>query len=249
MKIDKILKDLEIEGFSIIENFFNSEEIDISVTNIEKNIRDQNNKVYSVRNENTGGDKRLFAFENTCKISYEFKHNSLLNEIANKYCKDKMKSYFILAGKVSFKKNENTNSGGDWDKGSGEKQIKAMVYLNDVDVDNGPLLFITDSKMKEPKRRKNELTFQSFINFFKYGSFYPPRYSSSVINKYLTENNFSIKKITAKKGTLILFDSSYIHRGDNIKKGHRYSITSYFHKDNIKTEKAIIEKYGKRFVR
>lgn len=249
MNTDKILKDLNFEGFSIIENFLTNEEIDISVNNIEKNIENQNSKVYSVRNENTGGDKRLFAFENKCIISYEFKHNSLINEIANKYCKDKLKSYFILAGKVSFKKNENTNSGGDWHKDSDEKQIKAMVYLNDVDVDNGPLLFITDSKLKEPKRRKNELTFESIIRFFKYRSFYPPRYSSSVINKYLTENNFSIKKITAKKGTLILFDSSYIHRGDNIKKGHRYSLTSYFHKDNIKTEKGIIEKYGQRFIR
>ena len=49
----------------------------------------------------------------------------------------------------------------------------------------------------------------------------------------LKQKNIKIKQILGKAGTVVLFNSSYIHRGKNIESGERFSLTNYFFKSNI----------------
>ena len=43
-----------------------------------------------------------------------------------------------------------------------------------------------------------------------------------------------ITKITGNAGTVVIFDGSYIHRGDVIKSGNRYSLTNYYYPSSKK---------------
>ena len=56
-----------------------------------------------------------------------------------------------------------------------------------------------------------------------------------------------IIKVTGNAGTLVVFDGSYVHRGDVIKSGVRYSITNYYSpilkKGIVSSIKKIIKKY------
>ena len=76
-----------------------------------------------------------------------------------------------------------------------------------------------------------------------------PRYSSSIINNRIEENKLSSIEITAKKGALILFDSSYIHKGKIIEKGERYTFTNYYFLDSEKSINDTTSSFGKLFVK
>jgi len=55
------------------------------------------------------------------------------------------------------------------------------------------------------------------------------RFSNNEIKKILKKNNSTSIKITGKAGTLILVDTSLIHRGNPLKHGTRYALTNYMY--------------------
>ena len=48
-----------------------------------------------------------------------------------------------------------------------------------------------------------------------------------------------ITEITAKAGTLILVDTSYLHRGKPLENNSRYALTNYFFSNKFKDHKTI----------
>ena len=124
-----------------------------------------------------------------------------------------------MANKVIFKKN-NLGSGQGWHKDNIARQLKFMIYLNDVNQDNGPFQYLRATNRVLSKIRiriKNNLEFDRRW------------YSENEINNILLKNNFELKTFSFKAGTLILFDGNGIHRGSPILKNSRYSLTNYYY--------------------
>ena len=117
---------------------------------------------------------------------------------------------FDMMGNVSFKEG-NLGSGGGWHRDSvNRRQLKFMVYLSDVDVENGPFEYVAGS---------HRLLSKIKTNLFRRSS----RYNSA----------FKGDLLTGKKGTLILFDSSGLHRGVPLTLGERWAITRYYFNNTI----------------
>jgi len=117
---------------------------------------------------------------------------------------------FDMMGNVSFKEG-NLGSGGGWHRDSvNRRQLKFMVYLSDVDVENGAFEYVAGS---------HKLLSKVTTNFFRRSS----RYNTS----------FQGDLLTGKKGTLILFDSSGLHRGTPLSRGERWAITRYYFNKTI----------------
>jgi ectoine hydroxylase-related dioxygenase (phytanoyl-CoA dioxygenase family) len=94
------------------------------------------------------------------------------------------------------------------------------LYLNDVTNENGPFELILDS---------NKLLF-NFNLFFKTNKKFPDtRFENDEVMKIINFNKEKILRITGKAGTLILVDTSLLHRGAPVKKGNRYALTNYFY--------------------
>ena len=123
-----------------------------------------------------------------------------------------------------------------------------MVYLSDVKEENGPFCFIKESKHIEFKRRDGNYSFfQTLLFFFKGLPLKPPRYKNEIIIKNSNIKN-KIYKVTATAGTLIIFDGNYIHRGDVIRSGLRYSLTNYYFPVSEKTVINSIKNKIKKYV-
>jgi hypothetical protein len=91
------------------------------------------------------------------------------------------------------------------------------MYLTDVNENNGNFQFITNSSKKYigyPKPRTQN---------------YNTRFADETINDLLNNNeSLKLHNIIGKKGTIVLVDTTYIHRGNIIREGLRKAITQYF---------------------
>ena len=113
-----------------------------------------------------------------------------------------------------FKKN-NLGSGQGWHKDNIARQLKFMIYLNDVNQDNGPFQYLLKSH-KLNKKLNIDIKENKFVNNSN-------RFND--IEPYLKK--FQLFEAKAKAGDLIVFDSSGVHRGKPINFGSRYALTLY----------------------
>ena len=194
-------------GFLVKRNFISKEDCNNFINQIDLNIK---NGQVSWADE-TMSDHRIFDF----KSKDIFKS---LNNLYQKYISKKSCNKFIMANRLTYKK-DNKGSGGGWHRDNlNRRQLKYMIYLNDVNEDNGAFEYIPNSHNNRSKFLTN-----GFSNHVY-------RYSSEEINHFY--DNKSIK-FSAEAGTLIIFDSSGLHRGSPVKKGVRYAFTQYMFDSSI----------------
>ena len=223
---NKYLEELKKDGIVVIENFFTKSICEKIIGQIDEFSYKE--KVIKQRDEGLGGDLRVFGFEKFSDEALEFSKNNFLKKMVSDYSKLNLETKSTLAGKVVYQNDKQTNSGGDWHRDSDVKELKAMLYLSDVSLKNGPFSFIKGSKNFDFKRRNKEYSFlRKIIYILKGLPSKPPRYKNDLVMK----NQEAVKKIikvTGNAGTLVVFDGSYVHRGDVIKSGIRYTITNYY---------------------
>jgi ectoine hydroxylase-related dioxygenase (phytanoyl-CoA dioxygenase family) len=202
------------DGYFVIENFLPEEDLLHNINLINKVI----NKEQHSWNDDMKSDYRIFGFENFSKKI----HNELsaFDKLFDRHIggSNKLVST-LMANRVEFK-NGNKGSGGGWHRDSlNRRQLKLMVYLNDVQSNNGPFTYLKGS---------HKLTCKLNTNILKSST----RFSQSKVSS-LIKNGYQEVELTAKKGTLIIFDSSGIHKGKVIENGTRYAITKYMYRGNI----------------
>jgi hypothetical protein len=99
------------------------------------------------------------------------------------------------------------------------KSLKAMVYLVDVDENNGPLSIVPQTHQKSSLLRRNFKDLPYSIRPNRIELDYPQYYQEPT-------------KITGKAGTLILFNSDIFHGGGSINEGtERMLIRSHWYVD------------------
>ena len=127
-----------------------------------------------------------------------------------------------------------------------------MVYLNNVESNNGPFLFVTNSKTKDAKREPIE-NFNSLLfylkRFLKFRKIRDPRYSENSILDFFRKRKNGPIEIIAPKGTVVLFDSSFIHRGKAIQDGQRFTLTNYYFEDSVKAKNGTLKTFGHLFLK
>jgi ectoine hydroxylase-related dioxygenase (phytanoyl-CoA dioxygenase family) len=244
---NKILKKLKNEGIAVVENYFDENFCSTVIKEIETIIIEKPEKIFSEGNEDTGNDYRIWGINKYSKICNSFCKDKFLKSIADNYLKTQTKSFFTLAGKVMTISGKKSNSGGGWHRDSDVKQFKSMVYLNDVNKNNGPFLFLKKTDKVDAKRKKSSNSKSLILSLKTILRGLPlkdPRYLDKDIDSFLKTNELELIEVTGSKGTLVLFDSSFIHRGKNIKSGNRYTLTNYYFPKSEKNEKMVIGNFG-----
>jgi len=250
MNKKQIIKDFISKGIVVIPQYMTQDYCTSLINEMDEIKEKYPNKLVSQESENTAGDYRFFKLENLSKNANLFKYDSFIKDIINQYCKTKFSSLFVLGGIVESLEDKTTNSGGGWHRDSDEIQLKAMLYLTDVDSNNGPFLFIKKSNNYDLKRRnkpEKESRIDKLIRLIKKKKYQrTPRYEDHIIENEINYNQ--IFEVKGKVGTLVLFDSSYIHRGKNIIEGRRYTVTNYFFKEGIVSKFFRKRQFGKYFL-
>lgn len=221
---DNYVRRLNSDGFVVIENFLNQDECDEICKEMD-GIFEKHSDLVQVR-----GDFRLFGIECLSKKIMTFKTHPLLKQIASQYYQADSSAMFSLGGKLEFSEGETKSSGGGWHRDRFFRQVKAMLYLTDVMEKNGPFQLIKHSEKPEYILKDIQTA------GLKYNQ---NRLEEKQVKKIIDANRERLITFIKPKGTLILFDSTTIHRGSPINDGMRYSLTNYYLKDSEINEKML----------
>ena len=128
----------------------------------------------------------------------------------------------------------NLGSGEGWHRDASLRQFKSIIYLSDVSEKNGPFQFIEGS---HKLRTILKDIWDGRLGYMQ------NRIRDDQISAILLKNPSRLKTYTANAGTLILVDTSSIHRGMPISEGVRFGLTNYFFPDQS-ISKELFEKFA-----
>lgn len=227
---------LKKNGYLIFENFLNNSECDLLRKKIDDLIFTHSDKVW--QSEDSSADKRLIGINRLNEqIVKKFSDDINLRLTGEYFLGCKLTNAFTMANKLEYKKN-NLGSGGGWHRDGINPGFKALIYLNDVDhVEDGALEIILGT---------NE--FKNIVidyTHLKRKNILDTRFKENEIDKLIKFRGYERKNFIGKAGTVILFDTSYIHRGSPIKnEKKRYALTNYyFPKNKVNSELDKIKNY------
>ena len=143
----KILLEIQKNGFAVLPEFFDTDFCNACITDIEWMFKNKKEFVH------TQSDLRVFGAEDLSENIEKFGNHKLFNTLANTYNATPTCNAFTLAGKI-FYNGQEFGSGESWHRDSIFRQFKCIVYLNDVDENNGPFQLVINSHM--PKQIKQD---------------------------------------------------------------------------------------------
>ncbi len=218
----KILYEIQKNGYVVIPDFIDNEFCDNCIKDMDLMMKNHQEVVQKY------SDLRIFGSEHFSENIMRFANNKFLKTLANHYNTIETENGFTLANVIEFSEDsKKLGSGGGWHRDSKNRQFKAILYLNDVTVENGAYQIIKKSHKVLP-----------LLDDIKTGGldYKIVRYSDQQINKILNKNPERLHTLTGKAGTLIIKDCSAIHRGSPLKSGIRYALTNYyFYRNQINT--------------
>lgn len=205
-KIDEIVLNIKNKGYYVIKNYYSIEQCNDILKDMDKINKKDINK-------GMGNDLRINNFENISNGAKNFLQDSFLLNIGNSFLNhkaDRIRKRCQL-GVVKYYNNLECCSGGGWHVDNHNPQFKALLYLTNVNINNGPLAVISP-----PITSKDYNAISLKEN---------TRFSNQIEEDY----KHDIHYLTGNIGDLILVNTQNIHRGTIIKEGVRYSLTNYYY--------------------
>lgn len=211
-----IIEELRTRGFCAVESFVSSEKCQELVQRLQTAIQDNPKLIHP----GTPYDLRLHGVENVDSEFAYLSEHPLLKEVACRYLEQTAKVAFTLGACLQSAKG-NPGSGGGWHRDSFNRQFKTMLYLTDVEVENGPFQIIEGSHRFIPTIKDNIVMKQHYgISRMEH---------NQVMTMLEKTGKSRLNTLTAKAGTMLLFDSTTIHRGAPIQHGERMALTNYYY--------------------
>ena len=205
---------LRRNGLISIENFLSKESCDQIATEIANRANVYTNSVVSEP------DFRIFNAENSIAALESFYSNKLLLGIGFCYLGMPLRNSGTMANIVPAGRNAN-GSGGSWHRDSNFPQYKALVYVSDVNlIEDGAFQYIPKSNRMKYILREIYVSKRSISD---------TRWTNDDL--FLFQKDLPIS-VTGKAGTLVLFDTSLLHRGSpnsNSFSKPRVAITNYYY--------------------
>jgi ectoine hydroxylase-related dioxygenase (phytanoyl-CoA dioxygenase family) len=185
-------------------------------------LRVEVEKLVTEQSELTGSDRRRFQAQDVGIINKYFTQNKTIHEIGSNYVRRKLKFQTTLAAVLECQPG-NKGSGQGWHRDSYAKQVKSIVYLNDVASDGGPFEYLRGSH-----RLRNILAHSQILANIGDGGYNGVRYSDDEIERLKSITGAESETFPGKKGDLLIADTRGIHRGVPIARGNRVALTNYF---------------------
>jgi len=208
----EILLKIKKDGYIVIPNFLDKSFCDSCIKDSEWMFENKKEFIQDIF------DMRIFGAEELSENIKKFADDKLINEIAEAYNAVPTTMGFTLTNKIEAKDQE-FGSGGSWHRDSYFRQFKSILYLNDVNENNGPFQIVTKSNKSNQIKKDTKIG-----NLEQMQS----RFDNNEIEKIIENEPERVHTLTGKAGTLILVDTSTIHRGKPLKNGIRYALTNYF---------------------
>ena len=212
---NSIKESLHKHGICIFKNYFDTQfvnELHVEATRL---LHEQSSKVQILDKEDCSNDERLFHAQKYSDTIKQFADDDLLNKLAAAYNKNIDKK--TLINRIVHEPGVVKNSGAGWHRDNHTCQFKTLMYLTDVNVNNGNFQWVTNSNAKHigmPVPRTDS---------------YNTRFHDHVVKSIVRENDAcEIIDVVSDAGDIVVTDTTYIHRGNIIQAGERVAITQYY---------------------
>ena len=214
-------EELKQTGITVIKDYFTKEECNQVIKEIKNTFEIKKDKILISESL----DHRLTGFEKFSKKTNIFLNDMDINELIKKYeCNDKMQQSTTLAANIKYKEG-GKGSGNGWHRDRTFYKYrfsKAMIYLNDVNLNNGPFQYLEESH-----KIKNIIKF----NYLLKKSYSEKWFDNLEIKLASQKLKLNISTIIANAGDLIIFDGTGVHRGKPLISGERFTLTNYYRFD------------------
>ena len=212
-KDESIFQELQEKGIYICKEFLSKDEVDRLIREASSTKKKYKKNIIF---ESKGADQRIYGID---LINKEFNLDKFthLEHIPWRFYGTKAIEKFILYGEI-FAAEENLGSGNGWHKDSAFRpQIKFLIYLTDVGIENGPFEYIEGTH-----------TLKSTLKLCQKSSISKTRYDDKEIGILVKERKINAsRKILGSAGDLIIVNTRGLHRGAPLIKGDRKAITAY----------------------
>ncbi|QQR90848.1 MAG: phytanoyl-CoA dioxygenase family protein [Myxococcales bacterium] len=220
------------KGFHVIEDYFTADECKQAIAELER--------LFSEYTELTvnRSDCRLFGVELASKICRRLADDPKLLSVAEVINGAKTVNFSTLGARLDFTPN-NMGSGEGWHRDSFPPQVKAILFLTDVTIENGPFQLIRDSA---GFKQLIADTWTARLGHYQH------RFTDEQVQRLVKQSPERLMTFTARAGTLVLVNTGAIHRGSPIRSGTRYALTNYYmRKDQVTPETD--KHFGKRLTK
>lgn len=222
--VEAIVKTLNEKGYVVLEGYFSEEQCAKVRSEIDRLLIDKADKVSTFDHNE---DHRLFGANNASElINNLFWSDELIASVRDCYYEHNDILGCTMAARIDAKPDgQGLGSGGSWHRDMiYGKQIKSIAYFSDVEMEHGPFQYLTNSHKKSSILETiAKLDFDAFHN----------RFTEEEITQIEAMGDYETVTFTGKAGTLLLADTTSIHRGMPIKKGSRYALTNYWFESKI----------------
>jgi len=213
--IDFVMK----EGVFVYQDFFSSEKCALLKREFDLILHQNEHKIWK---DSNGADTRCYGVDRLSKfVKEQFYYNTDIVALRELFLlqKDENIDGFTMSNRVVAVEG-NLGSGQGWHRDSvNKRQFKVILYLTDVSDKNGPFQYL-----KGTQNKKSVL--EGILNYdLEYNH---NRLKEEDVQQYLDTGKYELSTLTGKAGTLIVVDTSGIHRGMPIEEGERYALTNYY---------------------
>jgi hypothetical protein len=210
------IKNFKKNGYIIVNNFISKKKCTILKKEINNFYKRYPKLVWS---DFFKAEIRIFGAQKISNYFQKYFGNSLITSLGEQVFNGKLSNLMVMANRIIAKKN-NQGSGSGWHRDAFDFQYKSILYLNDTKINNGPFQLIKNSQN----------IYNVIKDTYKYSlDLNNSRFTNSQINRLIKNEPERLKTFTAKAGTLLIVNTSSIHRGKPLKSNIRYALTNYFY--------------------
>jgi len=166
-----------------------------------------------------GADRRIYGLERVDPVARGFFEDETLFGVARASWRTPIVNGFVSAGRVDAAPGNRGSGGQGWHRDGVTQQIKAILYLSDVERGNGPFEYLRGTEGLRDRLRHI--------------------LRSGALARQLAFDDAAVARIEAtapdarvtacgRAGTLVLARTFGIHRGRPLEAGTRYALTSYY---------------------
>lgn len=215
--IDGILNALRADGIAVVENYWSADKCAVARDEVDR-LNDEFPAI--VQQFSGGSDRRMFGVEAVSGPLNEFHDDPFLRLVGEVLGGLSLYNFATLGARITAT-SANNGSGDGWHRDAHGYQFKSILYLCDVTEDNGPFEYLPGS------HKLWRAALDTTIGNLPAAP--ASRYEPAAIDRMVRRFGLKRTAFPAPAGTLLLVNTSGIHRGRPLRSGMRHALTNYFY--------------------
>jgi hypothetical protein len=233
VKDKQVLDHILNKGYYVFDGYYSPEWCDACAEKIKQVVNDDPEFVH--KNE----DRRLYGSENLEGNFRDYFAQPYFQFLSDTYYGQKTEIGVQLSNWIWAEKGKTKGSGGDWHRDRFERQFKTVVYLTDVTEKTGAFQMIEGSNTNHFDQLKKDMKNSGSAEF-------SARMTDEEVMQLVKNDKDRLKTFAAQKGTVLLIDTSAIHRGAPLSEGERLAIFNYYYPHNPENPTWYLDKFSPR---